>query len=202
MEAGRGHIRMVTLAPELEGAIDTIRMLSHHGCVAAIGHTDASHETVLAALGAGARVGTHLFNAMRPLHHRDPGPVLALVQDQEVVVELVADGVHMHLELLRWLFDTLGPGRIALVTDAMAAAGNEDGTYALGTQAVSVSHGAARLVDGGALAGAPSRRAQPCVAWSMRVFPSWMQYRRSLPRLPLWSASRMLGRSPSVATQI
>ena len=154
LAAGDGAVRMVTLAPELPGGIDAVRRLVDAGVLAAIGHTDATYDQARAALDAGARLGTHLFNAMRPLHHRDPGPVGALL-DSPVDVELIADGVHLHPALLRTVF-AAKPGQCILVTDAMAAAGAPDGDYALGQMAVEVREGVARLAspDGdGAIAG-------------------------------------------------
>ncbi len=154
LAAGDGAVRMVTLAPELPGGIDAVRRLVDAGVLAAIGHTDATYDEARAALDAGARLGTHLFNAMRPLHHRDPGPVGALL-DSPVDVELIADGVHLHPALLRTVF-AAKPGQCILVTDAMAAAGAPDGDYALGQMAVEVRDGVARLAspDGdGAIAG-------------------------------------------------
>ena len=154
LAAGDGAVRMVTLAPELPGGIDAVRRLADAGVVAAIGHTDATYDQACAALDAGARLGTHLFNAMRPLHHRDPGPVGALL-DSPVDVELIADGVHLHPAVLRTVF-AAKPGRCILVTDAMAAAGASDGDYALGRMNVEVRDGIARLAssDGdGAIAG-------------------------------------------------
>ena len=101
LEAGRGHVRMVTLAPELPGGLDAVRRLNAAGVVAAIGHTDATYDVAVAALDAGASVGTHLFNAMRGLHHREPGPVAALLEHPDAYVELIADGVHVHPAALR-----------------------------------------------------------------------------------------------------
>lgn len=152
--ARRGAVRMVTLAPELTGGIDAVRLLAERGVVAAIGHTDATYDQACAAIDAGARLGTHLFNAMRPLHHREPGAVGALL-DSPVDVELIADGVHLHPAVLRTAFATK-PGRCLLVTDAMAAAGAPDGDYRLGPMAIEVREGVARLADGngtGAIAG-------------------------------------------------
>ncbi len=154
LSAGDGAVRMVTLAPELPGGLDAVRRLVDAGVLAAIGHTDATYDEARAALDAGARLGTHLFNAMRPLHHRDPGPVGALL-DSPGDVELIADGVHLHPSVLRTVF-AAKPGRCILVTDAMAAAGAPDGDYALGQMAVEVRDGVARLADGpgaGAIAG-------------------------------------------------
>ncbi|WP_193607525.1 N-acetylglucosamine-6-phosphate deacetylase [Nocardioides lijunqiniae] len=152
VEAGRGHVRMVTLAPELPGGLDAVRRLTAAGVVAAIGHTEATYDEARAALDAGARVGTHLFNAMRPLHHREPGPIAALLETPDAYVELIADGVHVHPAALR-LAAEVKPGRIALVTDAMAAAAAADGDYRLGRMTVTVRDGVARLAEGGAIAG-------------------------------------------------
>lgn len=121
--------------------------------VAAVGHTDASWEQTRAAVAAGASVGTHLFNGMRPVHHREPGPVVALLEAPNVVCELVADGVHLHDGMLGFATSVAGPERAALITDAMAAAGMPDGEYELGGQAVTVADGVARLSRDGAIAG-------------------------------------------------
>jgi N-acetylglucosamine-6-phosphate deacetylase len=194
--AARGHLRTMTVAPEVPGvadgrgagsgggpADDVLAALVRAGAVPSVGHTDASAEQVDAAvararalLGGGRRAAaagggpgrgrsprptaTHLFNGMRPLHHRDPGPVaacLAAAARGELVVELVADGTHLADGTVRAVFDLVGPGGIALVTDAMAAAGMVDGDYRLGPMAVRVGQGVARIVaeDGtaGAIAG-------------------------------------------------
>jgi N-acetylglucosamine-6-phosphate deacetylase len=148
-----GGVRMVTIAPELPGALDAIRFLVARGVVAAVGHTDATYPETLAAIGAGATVGTHVCNGMRPIHHREPGPVVALLRAAGVVCEQVADGVHLHDGMLGFTVQMAGPKRVALVTDAMAAAGRPDGEYEMGGQAVLVRDGVARLADGGALAG-------------------------------------------------
>lgn len=155
--AGSGTVRMVTLAPERAGALAAIRLLAEHGIVAAIGHTDASYEQALAAVGAGATVATHLFNGMRPVHHREPGPIVALLGAPGVVCELIADGTHLHDGTLAFAARTAGAGRAALVTDAIAATGMADGDYELGGRRVVVSNRVARLStsDGstGAIAG-------------------------------------------------
>lgn len=152
LEKAGDHLRMVTLAPELTGGLEAIRRLSAAGVVAAIGHTDATYDEARAALDAGATVGTHLFNAMRGLHHREPGPVTALVEHPDAYVELIADGVHVHPAMLRMAADAK-PHLTALVTDAMAAAAAPDGDYRLGSLAVSVRSGVARLTGSGAIAG-------------------------------------------------
>ncbi|MGH3681572.1 MAG: N-acetylglucosamine-6-phosphate deacetylase, partial [Natronosporangium sp.] len=156
VELAGGAIRMVTLAPERAGALAAIRRLAGAGVVAAIGHTDASYEQTRAAVAAGATVATHLCNGMRPVHHREPGPIVALLGAPEVVCELIADGAHLHDGMLAFAA-AAAPGRTALVTDAMAAAGMPDGTYDLGGQSVVVAGRVARLAtaDGvpGAIAG-------------------------------------------------
>ncbi|WP_159940652.1 MULTISPECIES: N-acetylglucosamine-6-phosphate deacetylase [unclassified Nocardiopsis] len=152
LEAGRGHVRMITVAPELPGALELIGAASSSGVVAAVGHTEATYEQTLAAFDAGASVATHLYNAMRPLNHRDPGPIAAALGDERVTVELILDNVHVHPGAARLVFDAAGAHRVALVTDAMSATGLGDGEYTLGDLRVRVSGGEARLVENGAIA--------------------------------------------------
>jgi N-acetylglucosamine-6-phosphate deacetylase len=155
--AGDGAVTMVTLAPERPGALAAIRRLAEAGVVAAVGHTDADAAVVRQALDAGATVATHLFNAMPPIHHRDPGPVPLLLTDPRCWVELIADGVHLHPDVVRMALEAAGPDRTVLVTDATPAAGAGDGDYRLGARAVRVAQGQARLLEPngrpGALAG-------------------------------------------------
>ena len=165
--AARGHLVTMTVAPEVPGADAVLEALVDVGAVPSIGHTDASAEQVdeavdrgfdlLAARSNGRLTATHLFNGMRPLHHRDPGPIaacLAAAARGELVVELVADGTHLADGTVRSVFDLVGAGSIALVTDAMAAAGMPDGEYRLGPMAVLVADGVARVGDEtGAIAG-------------------------------------------------
>jgi N-acetylglucosamine-6-phosphate deacetylase len=153
LDAGDGTVRMVTIAPELPGALDAIGLLVSRGVVAAVGHTDATYEQTRAALDAGASVGTHVFNAMRPPHHREPGPVFALLGAASVVCEFVADGAHLHDGTLTFATSVTGPARAALVTDALMAAGMPDGRYELGGQVVEVTAGVARLARDGSIAG-------------------------------------------------
>jgi N-acetylglucosamine-6-phosphate deacetylase len=185
--AARGHLATMTVAPEVPGVADgapgvddVLAALVRGGAVPSVGHTDAAAEQVDAAVhrarallaggrrgtgaGGGAGLGrsprptaTHLFNGMRPLHHRDPGPVaacLAAAARGDLVVELVADGTHLADGTVRAVFDLVGPGAIALVTDAMAAAGMPDGDYRLGPMAVRVGDGVARIVEDDGTAGA------------------------------------------------
>lgn len=152
LDAGRGAIRQVTIAPELPGGLDAIRLIVDAGAVAAVGHTSADAETAVAAFDSGATVLTHAFNAMPGIHHRAPGPVLAATGDRRVVLEVIADGVHLDPHVIKLVFDS-APGRVALVTDAMAAAGSADGHYDLGAVSVTVENGIARADDTGSIAG-------------------------------------------------
>jgi N-acetylglucosamine-6-phosphate deacetylase len=153
IDAARGHAKMVTLATELPGGLDSVRLLADHGVIAAVGHTDATYEQTVAAIDAGATVATHLFNAMPALGHRAPGPIAALLEDERVTVELINDGTHLHPAALELAFHHAGAGRVAFITDAMDAAGFGDGRYMLGPLEVEVADGVARLVEGGSIAG-------------------------------------------------
>ncbi|MFE1908090.1 N-acetylglucosamine-6-phosphate deacetylase [Streptomyces gardneri] len=153
IDAGRGQAKMVTLATELPGGIDSVRLLAEHGVIAAIGHTDATYEQTVAAIDAGATVATHLYNAMPALGHRTPGPIAALLEDERITVELINDGTHLHPAALELAFHHAGPERVAFITDAMDAAGFGDGSYMLGPLAVEVKDSVARLVEGGSIAG-------------------------------------------------
>ena len=151
--AGDGTIRMVTLAPERIGGLAAIRQIVDAAAVAAIGHTEATYAQTRVAIDAGATVGTHLFNAMRSIHHREPGPVIALLDDPRVTVEVIADGVHVDAALYRHVTHSAGPERVTLVTDAMAAAGMSDGAYRIGPLAVDVTDGVAHLAGTETIAG-------------------------------------------------
>ena len=153
LESGAGTLAMMTLAPELPGALELIGALTRSGAVASFGHTDASYEQAQAAVAAGARSVTHLFNAMRPLHHRDPGAIGAALDLPQVACELICDGIHVDPVALRLAHRIKGPARVRLVTDAIAAAGMPDGRYRLGAAAVDVSGGTARVAGRESLAG-------------------------------------------------
>ena len=158
-----GHLKVITIAPELPGALRLITTAANAGVTAAVGHTDATAEVTAAAVDAGATHATHLFNGMRPPHHREPGPAGALLDRDEVSCEVIADGVHLHDTTIRLTARLAGPGRLVLVTDAMAAAGMPDGRYRLGSRRVSVAGGVARLTDDdgrpGAIAGSTATMA-------------------------------------------
>ncbi|MFD5097796.1 N-acetylglucosamine-6-phosphate deacetylase [Streptomyces albidochromogenes] len=153
IDAAHGTAKMVTLATELPGGIDSVRLLAEHGVIAAIGHTDATYEQTVEAIDAGATVATHLYNAMPALGHRTPGPIAALLEDERITVELINDGTHLHPAALELAYHRAGADRVAFITDAMDAAGFGDGMYDLGPLAVEVRDGVARLVDGGSIAG-------------------------------------------------
>ncbi|HWK21647.1 MAG TPA: N-acetylglucosamine-6-phosphate deacetylase [Ureibacillus sp.] len=141
-------IKMVTIAPELEGSLELINYLSKHGVIASIGHTDATYEEVLQGIQAGASHATHLFNGMRGLHHREPGVVGAVLLHDEVSAELIADGIHVRPELVKLTYLQKGREKVMLITDAMRAKCLGDGLYDLGGQKVTVQTGRATLYDG------------------------------------------------------
>lgn len=170
LEEGGGAIATMTIAPEadLDGSVS--RALIAHGALPSYGHTDCTGEQMvtaiqraqeeLASVGPVARslkpTATHLFNAMRPIHHRDAGPAFAAIDQAAagtVVAELIADGVHTSADTVRYTFDLIGDGHIMLITDAMAATGMADGDYVLGSLPVTVKDGVATLTEGGAIAG-------------------------------------------------
>lgn len=152
LEAAQGCLRQITIAPELPHAMHAIGTFTHAGVVCAVGHTDADFETAARAFDAGARLMTHLFNAMPGLHHRAPGPIPAAVEDRRVSIELINDGFHVQNPVLRVAL-AFAPHRTVLVTDAMAATDCPDGAYRLGALDVRVTDGHARLVSNGAIAG-------------------------------------------------
>ena len=153
LDVAGGTLRVITVAPELPGGLELVRRAVAAGVVVALGHSDADHAQASAAFDAGASLVTHLFNAMRPWHHRDPGVVGAGLTRPDVVCELINDGIHLHDATARVAFGAAGPGRIALVTDSIAATGTGEGEPRLGSTAVQVRDGAVRLEDGRTLAG-------------------------------------------------
>ena len=159
-EACVGVPGMLTLAPEMDGGLDAVRRLVDAGILVAVGHTSASYEQTRDAVEAGARVGTHLYNGMPPLHHRHPGPVAALLEDDRVCLELIHDRHHLHDAVFRGVLDRAGPSRTALISDGISATGLGDGDYVLGGLAVEVRDGAARLAGRSSLAGSSITVAQ------------------------------------------
>ncbi|MDQ3690361.1 MAG: N-acetylglucosamine-6-phosphate deacetylase [Chloroflexota bacterium] len=153
LEVADGTLRVITLAPELPGGVDLVRRAVAAGVIVAVGHSDADHAQAMAAFDAGASLVTHLFNGMAPFHHREPGLVGAALADHRVVCEVINDGVHLHDAAVRLAFEAAGSGRIALVTDAIAAAGAGDGQFQLGPATVRVLDGEVRLDGERTLAG-------------------------------------------------
>jgi N-acetylglucosamine-6-phosphate deacetylase len=153
LERGRGTVKMMTLAPELPGALDVIDLLVRHDVVAAIGHTDADAAQCRAAVDRGASVATHLFNGMPPMLNRAGGPVAQLAGDSRVRCEVIHDGSHVDDNVLRVLHHALLPNRLLLVSDASSPTGCADGDYALGDEHVVLRDGVVRTQDGRSLAG-------------------------------------------------
>jgi N-acetylglucosamine-6-phosphate deacetylase len=151
-EAAGGHIKLMTIAPEISGALETIARATELGIHSSIGHSNANTAETLAALGAGATSATHTYNAMRALDHREPG-ILGIVLDRnEIYADLICDGVHVAPELVRLWFKSKGPERAILITDSLEATGMPNGVYKLGETTVHVKDGRC-TTDAGVLAG-------------------------------------------------
>jgi len=146
--ASKGNIREITLAPEIEGALEFIGKVSELGVVVQIGHTRATYEETKRGIIAGAKKATHLFNAMRGFHHREPGTVGACLESDDVYLELICDLIHVSAVAIKLVYKVAGPERIVLITDAISAAGLPDGKYELGGLRVVVKEGICRLEDG------------------------------------------------------
>ncbi|WP_138752449.1 N-acetylglucosamine-6-phosphate deacetylase [Paenibacillus sinopodophylli] len=174
-----GLIKQLTLAPEKEGSLETISWLAEQGINTACGHTDALYEEVIAAADAGLSQAVHTYNAMRGLHHREPGTLGAVLTDDRIAAELIADGIHVHPGAISLLLKAKPADKVILITDAMAAAGMSDGEYELGGLAVIVKNGEARLQEGNALAG------------SCLTMISALRYIREHTNLPLEQLSKL-----------
>ena len=146
-EAAGGRIKQVAVAPECAGSMDFIRQVSNE-VVVSVAHTEASYEQTMEAFEAGANHVTHLFNAMPPLNHREPGVVGAAFDNKDVFVELICDGEHVHPSVVRAVFQMFGADRICMISDSMSATGMPDGEYALGGQPIWVKEGRAVLESG------------------------------------------------------
>ena len=147
-KASGNLIRLVTIAPEMPGAIDFIRWLHQQGIIVSVGHSNATYKQVQEGIQAGLSHVTHIFNAMRGLHHREPGVVGAALSSPKLIVEMIADGIHLHPIVLKMLTQIKESEKLVLITDAMRATGFKEGTYDLGGQEVIVTKGQARLKDG------------------------------------------------------
>lgn len=148
LDAADGLVRILTLAPELPGALDLIRRAVSYGLVVALGHTDADYDQAREGIRAGARHAVHVFNAMRPFSHRDPGVLGAVLTDPEITAEVIADGVHVAGPAIQILLATKGYGLIILASDATAATGMPDGDYKLGNVSITVKEGVSRNAEG------------------------------------------------------
>lgn len=166
LRAGAPHLKVIALAPELEGAMSLIAFARKSGVHVAAGHTKASYEVGLEAIANGLDRATHVFNAMTRFHHREPGIAIALLESERVYVEVIADLIHLHPATIKLVYRVAGPKRMTLVTDAISAAGLSDGVYELGGLKVIVEKGVARL-ESGALAGSTltmDRAVRNCVS--------------------------------------
>jgi N-acetylglucosamine-6-phosphate deacetylase len=150
-QAARGHVRMMTIAPELPGALEVIAEAARRKVCVSIGHSDATIDAARAGVHAGARHATHTFNAMRPLDHRDPGILGEVLTDRLLSADIIADGIHVAPEVIQIFLRSVGFERSVLITDAMAAAGMPEGTYQLGPIQVEVKDG--KCTSNGSLAG-------------------------------------------------
>jgi N-acetylglucosamine-6-phosphate deacetylase len=148
LHAASGNARILTIAPELLGAIPCIEAARQAGVVVAMGHTDATYEQARAGIAHGAHHAVHVYNAMRPFSHRDSGVIGAVFTSPEVSAELIADGVHVEETAMRMLLQAKGPGCVILVSDGISATGMPDGTYRLGKFEVTVSEGVCRNAEG------------------------------------------------------
>ena len=150
-QAARGHIRIMTIAPELDGALEVITEAARRGVCVSMGHSDADLKSASAGIAAGARHATHTFNAMRPLDHRQPGIIGEVLTDPQLSADIIADGIHLDPAIVQLFLQSKGPDQAVLITDAISATGMPDGRYRLGTFEVEVKNGLCLL--GGKLAG-------------------------------------------------
>ncbi len=143
-----GTLKMMTIAPELDKNFTIIKRLLDIGAVPSFGHSDASYDQAKAVFDLGVNHVTHLYNAMPSLHHRTPGPLLAIFENDQVIAQLISDGVHVSDDIVRWTYHILGPERCACITDGMKAVGLPDGRYLYNGREYETKDGAARYLDG------------------------------------------------------
>ena len=148
LEAGRGWVKTMTIAPEMPRGRDLVRQLARRGVVAAFGHSDAGYEETQRAIHAGVRYATHLFNAMRGVHHREPGAVTALLEDPRIAVELIADGFHVSVPVLRLVHALKPADKVILVSDSVHPCGLKSGLYRFAGRTVRAAQGRITLLDG------------------------------------------------------
>ncbi|MGG7306784.1 N-acetylglucosamine-6-phosphate deacetylase [Curtobacterium sp. AB451] len=204
LEAGEGVIRQVTVAPELPGALDAVRRFVAAGVTVAVGHTVGTYDQARAAFDAGATLLTHAFNAMPGLHHRAPGPIGAAVADDRVTLELILDAVHVHPVVADTLLRA-APGRVALITDAMGAAGAADGSYRLGSLDVTVTEGVAHVAGTNTIAGSTLTQdvaLRNAVSLAGRTLPEAVAALTSVPATALGLGDRMGRLAPGYAADL
>lgn len=182
-------IKIVTLAPELPNSADFIRYLQQHNIIASIGHSDATYAETQSAIDAGIHYATHVFNAMRGIHQREPGAVLAALLSDQVATELIVDGKHLHSAIVELILKLKNKEKMILITDAMRAKCLGDGTYDLGGQAVTVKHGVATLADG-------------TLAGSTLTLPSAIRNMMHFTNCSLFDAAKMASENPAKALGI
>lgn len=166
IEASNGLVKVVAVAPEVDGAMDMIAELKNDVRFS-LAHTTANYDTAKAAFEAGAKQATHLYNAMPPYNHREPGVIGAVYDSEEVMAELICDGIHVHEAVIRNTFKVLGPERVIMISDSMEATGMGDGTYGLGGQTVHVK-GRLATLDDGTIAGSASTL-YDCLSHAIRI---------------------------------
>jgi len=183
-DAGRGTVRLMTIAPEVKGTTEIIRNAAREGIVPSIGHSIAEYDDISVAIDNGAAQVTHIFNAMAPFHHRKPGVLNAAFLHGELKVQLIADGIHVHPSVIQMLHKLKGSGGIILISDAMAASGFRQGDYIFGDQEVTVDETGAHLADG-------------TIAGSVATLDIGIKVLVKQAGLPLTNAVRMASLNPS-----
>jgi N-acetylglucosamine-6-phosphate deacetylase len=194
-------IRIVTLAAEREGNLHRIRRLADAGITVSLGHTNATYEEFVAGIDAGATKATHLFNTMPNIHHRDPGAMVATLDDDRITAGIIPDGIHSHPAMVRLAFRAKGFDRMLIVSDMMSAAGLEAGTYGLGGQEVTVDASSARLADG-TLAGSivtMDEAIRNVVGWSMSSLPEALHMATAVPARVIGESDRGVIRAGAAA---
>jgi len=186
-QAARGRIRVLTIAPELPGAIEVITEAARRGVCVSLGHSDADLTAARAGMAAGARHATHTFNAMRPLDHRDPGILGEVLTDSRLSADIIADGIHVDPAVVQLFLKSKGPDIAVLITDATAATGMPDGRYRLGSLEVEVKDG--KCLSGGKLAG--SVLTMDLAVRKVMEFAQWDL--QSAVRLATLNAARVVG---------
>ncbi|MGI8315978.1 N-acetylglucosamine-6-phosphate deacetylase [Halobacillus mangrovi] len=187
-KAAEGLIRVVTLAPEEENGMALVRYLRDNGVIPSIGHSHATFDEVSEAVNHGLKHATHLFNAMRPMHHREPGVVGAVFLNPSLLAEIIFDRVHVTDEMVRLAFRTLGSDRMMLITDSMRGKCLREGTYDLGGQEVTINEGEARLANG-TLAGSVLKMSD-----AVRHLSSFEESSKlDVMKMASWNAAKSLG---------